>query len=330
MADNPRIFLPQSISDVPGLDTALPGKQATLTGTGDVPGLTDALAGKLSLAGGALTGQVTATQANGTATPRVAITQQHATLLYGQSAFFINNTAGGIGQQVTNAAGGYGVALINSSSGRGLDILNSSTGQGIYVSNTGGSFGIYVANSGAGYGGYFLSNTGATTPALRCAVNTATASGAHALQLTDKSDGTSNAMCMQVDHFGAGFGNNISNRVGASAAFVIHQYSQKSDHAALWIDNCGTQPAIRVWNTENLTLAPGQFGTGRFLDFMRRPSTGAALESCFYVSGEGILCAVPKAVAPSTLADGMVWVEGVGASMHIYARINGVTKQLDN
>ena len=151
--------------------------------------------------------------------------------------------------------------------------------------------------------------------------------------MKDKLDGGGAKSAVVLEHFAQGvatYGIETYNKPSAATALVIHQYSQKSGHAAVWVDNCGSEPAVKIVNTENASNAPGQFGSGRFLDLKRRPATGQAVEDCYYISGEGVMCAVPKAATPSVLADGMMWCEGVGAAMHVYARLNGVTRQLDN
>lgn len=63
---------------------------------------------------------------------------------------------------------------------------------------------------------------------------------------------------------GQTYGINIHNAVGAVSAVVVHQYSQQGD-PAIWVDNCGTAPILKLHNTQNLVTAPGQDGTGDFI-----------------------------------------------------------------
>lgn len=75
----------------------------------------------------------------------------------------------------------------------------------------------------------------------------------------------SGVMMLDQDHHGTGYGINTQNWPGANAGWVLHQYSNTS--AAMIIDNCRSQPAIRVNNTQNSTITPDYKGDGDFFQF---------------------------------------------------------------
>jgi len=110
------------------------------------------------------------TQLNGTTTPAIYVKQQHATLLYGQSAVYVENTAGGIGAEIKNSSSGYGLAIVNTSTGIAEQISNQGNGSGINISNSGGGFGIYVNHTGSGYGAYFNAGIAASGATVRVLV----------------------------------------------------------------------------------------------------------------------------------------------------------------
>lgn len=285
---------------------------------GDVPGLQIALDNKLSLSGGTLTGQVSSTQSN--TVPRFSLVNDGTATLPDHAAIYVRNNSTGYGVGVSNAAAGYGIHVSNSSTGRGINLTNTSTGIGIRGSNSSSGIGAAFYNTNTSGIALYVNTSSGNGLSVQTTSTDASKNGVYVLD-----NASTNATNLQVAHYGQGYGLDIANYAGSNSAFVVHQYSQ-AGNAAVWLDNCGTAPIIHMRNTENQSLAPGQLGTGKFLMLERKATQGGALAECFYISGEGVICAVPKASAPSTLADGMVWVEGAGASMALKVRLNGATK----
>lgn len=304
MADNPRINLPTSTADVPGLDTALASfvvKALAASGTANGWSPSNSGSGYLLNLTNSGSGR----------------------------AIHVDNSGTGRGIQITNGANANaGLGITNAGAFNGVNITQSGAGHGIVSTTSAGGNAARFTGTGSTYVAYIRNQTGATAAALMFG-NDSVGAAAYGMYGYDKTDGTATASLMMFDHWGQGntsYGWDMHNRPSSASALVIHQYSQKSGHAAVWVDNCGDQPAVKIINTENATNAPGLFGTGRFLELKRRPATGQAVEDCWYVSGEGVMCAIPKAAAPATLADGMVWVEGAGSAMVLKVRLNGVTK----
>ena len=289
-----------------------------------VDGLQAVLDAKLPLAGGTMTGQIAATQASDVITPRIAIVNQQASGAVARASVHLTNSSTGVVLYVVNSTTGIAISIANSAGGYGAHVANAGSGRGFSAESTSTGTGIYGSNSGAGRAAMFRTLAAATGNALTLD-HAATASGAVGMLLYDATDKSATGTLFRSDHYGPGYSFDFYNRADAGSAFVVHQYSQRADHFAVWVDNCGSQAAIHINNTENATHAPGQIGTGKFLQFQAIPSTGQPLAEVFYVSGEGVMCAVPKASAPATLADGMLWVEGADAAMVLKARINGAT-----
>lgn len=64
------------------------------------------------------------------------------------------------------------------------------------------------------------------------------------------------------DHHGSGYAINTQNFPGAHSGWVGHQYSNFSPFMV--IDNCRSQPSIRINNTQNSTITPDYQGNGDF------------------------------------------------------------------
>jgi hypothetical protein len=208
--------------------------------------------------------EIFGTREDGVVTPKIKVTNQYDTLLYDRAGVMVDNQQDGIGIEVRNRAAGWGIAVRNESTSRGMTIVNT----------------------GAGSGGVFQNSGASAGNALEVRAD-ATGTDGTGLQLQDKTDGTSQANLGQIDHYGDGYALDISNKVDAGTPIVIHQYSQKANNPAAWIDNCGDQPAIRVWNTNNDTAAPGQLGTGNFLEFKKRPIANDPLIDVIIVNNDG-------------------------------------------
>lgn len=120
--------------------------------------------------------------------------------------------------------------------------------------------------------GMTVDGTGATGIAIQAAGSKGRGS---LISLNDEP--THDGHLLALNHYGNGqsgansqaYGIDIHNYPGARQPIVIHQYSDHADTASIHIDNTATQPALRVWNTQNQTLNPGFVGTGAF--FQLRP-----------------------------------------------------------
>lgn len=70
---------------------------------------------------------------------------------------------------------------------------------------------------------------------------------------------------LDQDHHGSGYAINTQNFPGANSGWVLHQYS--NENVAMIIDNCRSQPAIRINNTQNSSITPNYKGDGHFFQF---------------------------------------------------------------
>lgn len=82
----------------------------------------------------------------------------------------------------------------------------------------------------------------------------------------------SGVMMLDQDHHGTGYAINTQNFPGANAGWVLHQYSNAS--SAMIIDNCRSQSAIQINNTQNSTITPDYKGDGDFFQLGPWDDTG--------------------------------------------------------
>lgn len=77
---------------------------------------------------------------------------------------------------------------------------------------------------------------------------------------------------LDQDHHGSGYAINTQNFPGAGSGWVGHQYSNANPF--MIIDNCRSQPSIRINNTQNSTITPEYQGNGDFFQLGPWDSNG--------------------------------------------------------
>jgi len=83
---------------------------------------------------------------------------------------------------------------------------------------------------------------------------------------------TATGMMLDQDHHGSGYVINTQNFPGANSGWVGHQYSNANPF--MIIDNCRSQPVIRINNTQNSTITPEYQGYGDFFQLGPWDSNG--------------------------------------------------------
>ena len=279
-----------------------------------------------------------------------------------QNALSVQNDGTGNGLYIDQNGNGLAFNIAQATNGGGIYIGNFGTGDGIELNNDGAGVGVNIDQSAAGGIGLFIKNAGTGNGILidqngaGIALNIdkegagvgvnidQSAAGGNALEITNA--GTANGLF--IDQNGAGVALNI-DKEGAGVGVNIDQSSAGGD--ALVITNAGTGEGLQINQTGgasalNINQDGNHYGIYLHCDttasafylysnadtdavqiHIGSGSTGNAGIRFYDISDDDDNWALELTTqSPTSPSAGAVWYDGT----HIYCRIGGVSKQLDN